>query len=62
VKRLRPDKRVIAAFPPGRHSVDVKRAVDGHISVGQDKIRNSQLPSTVTTGSGIVLQRPKYWS
>jgi uncharacterized LabA/DUF88 family protein len=33
-KRLRPEKRIIAAFPPKRHSADMKRAVDGYVSIG----------------------------
>lgn len=61
-KRLRPDKRIIAAFPPGRHSADLKRTVDGFVSIGRDKVRKAQLPDRLLTGSGITLQRPKYWS
>lgn len=61
-KRLRPDKRIIAAFPPGRHSADLKRAVDGFLSIGRDKVSRAQLPVTLTADSGVVLRRPKYWS
>jgi uncharacterized LabA/DUF88 family protein len=62
VKRLRPEKRVIAAFPPRRHSADLKRAVDGHLFIGVDKVRRAQLPATVVTRAGVRLDRPKHWT
>lgn len=62
MKRLRPTKRIIAAFPPERHSGDLKRAVDGFLHIGHDKIRQSQLPATVVTKGGVSLQRPKHWA
>ena len=61
-KSLFPEKRIIVAFPPRRHSSELKRVVDGHLSIGGDKIRRSQLPGEVVTGSGIVLRRPKHWA
>ncbi len=62
VKRLRPDKRVVAAFPPNRQSAELKRATDGHLFIGQEKIRRSQLPTSVTTATGMRLDRPEYWN
>jgi uncharacterized LabA/DUF88 family protein len=62
VKSLRTGKRIIAAFPPRRHSKDLANAVDGYVSIGQDKIRNSQLPPKVVTKGGVRLNRPTYWS
>jgi len=62
MKRLRPDKRIIAAFPPNRHSADLKRAVDGYLFIGDDKIRQAQLPIEIVTNAGITLRRPKHWS
>lgn len=61
-KRLCPQKRIIVAFPPKRHSADLKRAVDGYLSIGADKIRKAQLPSEVVTNAGITLRRPKHWT
>ncbi|MGH3777248.1 MAG: NYN domain-containing protein [Pseudonocardiaceae bacterium] len=62
MKRLRPEKRIIAAFPPERHSADLKRAVDGYLSIGDDKIRQAQLPTEVVNNAGITLRRPKHWT
>lgn len=61
-KTLFPEKRIIAAFPPKRHSAELKRVVDGHLSIGDDKIRRAQLPQEVVTRAGVVLQRPKHWA
>lgn len=61
VKRLRPEKRVFAAFPPRRRSDDLKTAVGGQVmTIGTAKLRQSQLPETVSAG-GVLLARPAYW-
>jgi len=62
MKQLRPEKRIIVAFPPKRHSADLKRAVDGYVSIGDDKVRLAQLPSAVLTRAGVTLTRPKHWA
>lgn len=61
-KSLFPAKRIIAAFPPSRHSAELKRVVDGFMFIGDDKIRRAQLPDQVVTKAGVTLQRPKHWS
>lgn len=61
-KSLFPKKKIIVAFPPARHSAELRRVVDGFVFIGEDKIRRSQLPDEVSTATGIVLRRPKYWS
>src|SRR5216683_3969676 len=55
MKRLCPEKRIVAAFPPRRHSVDLRGAVDGYLFIGDDKIRQSQLPGEIVTAGGIIL-------
>lgn len=62
VKSLFPQKRIVAAFPPKRHSAELKRVVDGFMFIGDDKIRQAQLPDEVVTKTGIILRRPKHWS
>jgi len=61
LKRLRPNKRVIAAFPPNRRSDDLRRAVDAAFTIGAAKIRQAQLPASVPTTAGIMLMRPPHW-
>jgi uncharacterized LabA/DUF88 family protein len=64
VRRVRarfPQKRIVVAFPPKRHSSELKRLANGYLSIGEDKLRASQLPATVTTPTGYVLRRPVQW-
>ena len=61
-KSLFPTKRIIAAFPPGRHSAELRRVVDGFVFIGNDKIRRAQLPDEVVTKAGVVLRRPQHWA
>lgn len=62
VKLVRPDKRIVVAFPPQRHSADLKRIADGFVYIGADKVRQAQLPPKVLTPGGVPLLRPPYWS
>jgi len=64
VRQLRqrfPDKRVIAVFPPGRQSYELKKAASGYLHLGADKLRQSQLPPQVKRSDGFVLERPPSW-
>lgn len=56
-----PAKRVIMAFPPNRHSSELKQAAHGYFTIGEDKLRHSQLPAQVMRADGFVLQRPAHW-
>ncbi len=57
-----PHKRVIAIFPPGRYSNELKRYATGYLTIGEDKLRASQLPEQITKPDGFVLSRPATWS
>ncbi len=64
IRRIRdrfPRKRVIVAFPPARHSSELKRTANGFLTIGEDKLRSSQLPEQVTKSDGFVLTRPSTW-
>lgn len=62
IKRLRPEKRIIAVFPPHRNSDDLKRAVDGYRSISDAAIRQAQLPQKIVTANGVSISRPPYWN
>jgi uncharacterized LabA/DUF88 family protein len=62
VRRLFPAKRVVVAFPPDRHSVQLARAASTSFPIGRRKIAASQLPDRVTKPDGFVLQRPAKWT
>jgi uncharacterized LabA/DUF88 family protein len=61
VKRLRPKKMIIGCFPPGRHSTDLAAAADRNLTIGLNKIRQSQLPDAVQM-HGVLLRRPAEWT
>jgi uncharacterized LabA/DUF88 family protein len=64
IRRVRqrfPGKRVIVAFPPRRHSSELKRWATGYLSIGEDKLRASQLPDSLAKPDGFVLTRPTTW-
>jgi len=61
VRRVRPGTRIVAVFPPRRHSDELARQVDGVVWLGRDKLHRSQLPAKVVTANGIELVRPLYW-
>jgi len=60
--RLRPQKRVVAVFPPHRRSDDLRRVVHASFTLGDALIRQSQLPATITEASGTTYQRPPRWA
>jgi len=61
VRERFPDKRVVVVFPPGRQSEQLKRAANGHLIIGEDKLRQNQLPEEIPTARGHVLRRPEHW-
>lgn len=54
-------KRVIVAFPPGRRSSVLRGAAQGHVAIGRQQVRDSQLPDRIET-SDAVLTRPEEWA
>lgn len=61
VKRLRPTAKIVAAFPPRRHSDELRRVVDANFTIGDAVIRHSLLPDEVRTPVGKVYTRPRSW-
>ncbi len=61
LKRLLPEKRVVAVFPPKRRSDNLRRAVDASFTLGDAIIRQSLLPTTVVDSAGTVHRRPTSW-
>ncbi len=64
IRRVRerfPAKRIIVAFPPGRHSSELKRHASGYLTLGEDKLRASQLPEQIVKPDGFTLQCPAHW-
>ncbi len=58
---LRPEKRVIAVFPPKRRSDDLRRAVDTSITLGDAILQQSLLPEVVKGSAGANHRQPTRW-
>lgn len=61
VHRLFPVKRMVVAFPPSRHSYELKTMADATIPLGRAKLAHAQLPDLVTKPNGVPLRRPPGW-
>lgn len=57
-----PEKRVIVASPPSRHSSQLADAATAAFSIGRKKLKDSQLPDEVVKPDGFVLRRPTQWN
>ena len=62
VKTRHPDKRLVVAFPPKRHSYDLEAAAHSSFSILNSQIRASCLPDPVATPEGIELRAPMGWT
>jgi uncharacterized LabA/DUF88 family protein len=60
-KRLS-ERRILVVFPPRRQSDPLRAVADGVLHIDRRMLHQAQLPSTVVTPEGIVLDRPDYWS
>jgi hypothetical protein len=61
VRRINPQKRVVAVFPPSRRSDELRRVADAAFTLGDANIRSSLLPDSVRGPSGRVFTRPRSW-
>lgn len=61
VQRRFASKRVLVAFPPKRHSQELRVHANAAFTISKAKIRSSRLPTPVTTTSGVVLHAPSGW-
>jgi len=61
VRQRFPAKRVVIAEPPGRHSTALCNNASGYFTIGEAKLRASQLPDQVQRADGFVLLRPPHW-
>ena len=56
-------KRVIIAFPPGRHTNDLQPPISSKtFHLGKEQFASSQLPDEVKSKVGFSLTRPKSWA
>ena len=55
------NKLVGVAFPPNRHSVNLKEVVHFYFTIGRKKLKDHQLPLEITKADGYVLHKPEEW-
>ena len=54
-------KQVGVILPPGRESINLKRAADFYLHIDQSSLGKSQLPEKITKPGGFSLVRPENW-
>jgi uncharacterized LabA/DUF88 family protein len=57
-----PQKEVWVIFPPKRDSNALKKAASNSFILGKGKLTQSQLPNSITTKYGIILNKPTEWN
>jgi len=62
IKGAYPGKRIIIAFPPGRHSNDLNPVASKTFHIQKSAIEQSQLPEQVKSKIGFTLIRPTTWA
>jgi hypothetical protein len=61
IRQAFPAKRVVVAFPPGRHSAQLQKAAHAYFTIGRRNLANSQFPDIVRKADGFALARPAEW-
>ena len=61
IKNLFPEKRVVVAFPPMRHSVQLQRLTHGYLQIGRANLAKSIFPDKIQKTDGFTLQKPSEW-
>jgi uncharacterized LabA/DUF88 family protein len=56
------EKRVIVAFPPGRHSNDLAPVTSKTFHIQRITLEQSQFPEEVKSKANFILTRPKTWA
>ena len=62
VLRSYPEKRVVVAFPPTRHSEQLRRHATATFRLGRRLIADSQFPQQVFDANGYPLHKPARWN
>lgn len=59
-RRVNPDLRIVAVFPPQRVSDALRAVSNASFRLGESRIRNSMLPPCVSGETGLLI-RPDHW-
>jgi uncharacterized LabA/DUF88 family protein len=61
-KEFNPSARITVAFPPHRKSSKLQDLLPDSFVIGERRIKQAQLPQTITDGNGGVYERPAAWT
>ncbi len=61
IKILFPQKRVLVAFPPQRHSAQLQRLAHAFIQIGRANLAKSVFPDQLQKADGFILRKPAEW-
>ena len=61
IRELFPSKRIVAAFPPGRSSINLANSADKHFMIFRQRIAKSVFPDEIRRKDGHVIRRPYLW-
>jgi uncharacterized LabA/DUF88 family protein len=61
IKELFPEKRVVVAFPPQRHSAQLQRLAHAYLQIGRASLARSLFAENVQKADGFILTRPSEW-
>ena len=61
IREVFPEKRIIAAFPPGRSSKELANTANSCFTIGRARIAHSLFPEEVWKAEGSVLKCPPSW-
>lgn len=61
IRTLLPEKKIVVAFPPGRHSKDLENRARFSFTIGRGTIAKSLFPLEVKKPDGYVLRCPDLW-
>lgn len=61
IKTIFPKKEIVACFPPGRHSKEIRAIVNGQIHFNELDLKHSQLPEVIRRMDGFEYRCPESW-
>ena len=62
IRRYFTTKKVLAVFPPERHSNELKETANASLNLRRKTIQNAQFPSRIILANGFVLKAPEGWT
>jgi uncharacterized LabA/DUF88 family protein len=61
IRELFPSKRIVAAFPPGRSSINLANSAHQHFMIFRQRIARSVFPDEIRREDGHLIRRPSRW-